>query len=139
MKVNRRKSIPSAVRTFHRSQLVLGLGCAFVALSALSLVIRSLGFAALAGFVGTLGLVLAGVAGVVSFVLLGYAVALINEEAARGYTTTRQRFQELEQRNPYTGEVIRGAGEPFLDDAQYRKAVGRSRSKRNKWRRLFRR
>jgi RsiW-degrading membrane proteinase PrsW (M82 family) len=50
-------------------------------------------------------------------------------EVSNGYTTMRNRFSDVEQRHPTTGEVIRPAGAPFLSRAEFRKALSGNRDR----------
>ncbi len=42
-----------------------------------------------------------------------------NREFDRGYTSYRDKFIDLDQRHPVSGEIIRDAGKPFLSDAEW--------------------
>ncbi|WP_157412221.1 hypothetical protein [Agreia sp. Leaf283] len=50
-----------------------------------------------------------------------------NAEELDGFTTLNGYARNLEQRDPYSGSVIREAGAPFLDSATFKALIAESK------------
>ncbi|WP_223944774.1 hypothetical protein [Arthrobacter sp. StoSoilB20] len=73
-------------------------------------------------FITTL-LVLMMVTGFLLVILIGWCSVRELAEKESGYTTLRTRRNELNQRDPYLGQVIRPAGAPSLTRQQFLKII----------------
>lgn len=62
-----------------------------------------------------------------SMVVVGIFAWSRNTEELDGFTTLNGYARNLEQRDPYSGSVIREAGEPFLDAATFKSLVAESK------------
>jgi hypothetical protein len=82
----------------------------------------------LSDLMGSIGVVLFVTLSVAGFVLLGITALQSRRELERSYTTMPGANLDHEQRDPYRGRVIRGAGSPLLNRSAFREELRASKS-----------